>query len=131
MHKLIQLVRELRQKGAFKVSTRLLLFFLMVLGLWAATMPLNDMSLPQINDKLVHVVVFFFFAVLADLVTARKPFWLWKGLPLVGYGLLIEVSQSFTDYRSFELADLAADTVGIVLYFLLKYRLKRIDGKSV
>ena len=127
MHKLILLVRELRQKGAFKVSTRLLLIFLMVLGLWVAILPLNDMSLPKLNDKLVHMVVFFCFAVLTDLATARKPFWLWKGLPLIGYGLLIEISQSFTDYRSFELADLAADSAGIGLYYLLKYWFKKRD----
>ena len=90
-------------------------------------MPLSDTSLPKINDKLAHIVVFFCFAVLTDLTTARKPFWLWKGLPLVGYGLLIEVSQSFTDYRSFEWADLAADATGIGLYYLLKYWLRKRD----
>ena len=127
MHKLILLVRELRQKGVFKVSTRLLLIFLMVLGFWVATMPLHNSSLPQLNDKFVHVIVFFCFAVLSDLTTARKPFWLWKGLPLVAYGLLIEISQSFTTYRSFELADLAADTTGIGIYYLLKFWVRRRD----
>lgn len=118
------LIRELRQRGAFKVSTRLLLLFLLVLGLWVATMPLSHYEMPKVNDKLVHMVVFFGFALLTDLATSRKPFWLWKGLPLLTYGLSIEILQSFTDYRSFELADLAADAMGICLYYVAKLWLR-------
>ncbi len=124
MHKLILLVRELRQKGAFKVSTRLLLVFLLVIGLWVATMPLNHPSIPRVNDKLIHMLVFFCFAFLMDLATARKPFWLWKGMPLFFYGAVIEVLQSFTAYRSFELADLVADAAGISVYYALKFCLR-------
>ncbi|MEE9303494.1 MAG: VanZ family protein [Thiotrichaceae bacterium] len=131
MHKLITFVRELRQQGAFKISTRLLLIFLMVLGLWVATMPLTGYALPKVNDKLVHLVVFFGFALLTDLATARKPFWLWKGLPLLCYGAFIEILQNFTVHRSFELADLAADAGGIVLYYMLKYWLRESAMKQV
>lgn len=124
MYKLIMLVRDFRQRGAFKVSTRLLLLFLMVLGVWVATMPLDNVELPKINDKLVHMAVFFGFALITDLATSRKPFWLWKGLPLLGYGALIEILQNFTEYRSFELADLSADAAGILLYYMAKYLLR-------
>ncbi len=131
MYKLISFVRELRHIGAFKVSTRLLLVFLMVLGLWVATMPLSDYALPKVNDKLVHLIVFFCFALLTDLTTARKPFWLWKGIPLLCYGALIEILQNFTEYRSFELADLLADGVGIVLYYTVKYALRLSATREV
>ena len=124
MYKLILFVRELRQKGVFKVSTRLLLVLLMVLGLWVATTPLTGYVLPKLNDKLVHMVVFFGFALLSDLATARKPFWLWKGIPLLCYGALVEILQNFTAYRSFELADIIADAAGIILYYSVKYWLR-------
>ncbi len=124
MYKLILLVRELRQKGAFKVSTRLLLLFLLVLGLWGATTPLDHTPISRFNDKFIHMTVFAGFAFLMDLATARKPFWLWKGLPLLMYGVVIEVLQNFTAYRSFELADIAADAFGITLYYMLKFSLR-------
>ncbi len=130
MYKLISIVRELRQNGAFKVSTRLLVVFLMVLGLWVATMPLSGV-VPKVNDKLIHIVVFFCFAVLMDLTTSRRPFWLWKGIPLLCYGVLIEVSQSFTAYRSFELADIAADATGIIIYYSIKYWLRWFASNSL
>ncbi len=131
MYKLISLVRELRQNGSFKVSTRLFLVLLLVLGLWVATMPLSGMSLPEINDKLVHMVVFFGLALLVDLTTARKPYWFWKGFPLLCYGVLIEVLQSFTAYRLFELADIAANASGIIVYFTIKFWLCLIATNSI
>ncbi len=131
MYKLISFVRELRLIGAFKVSTRLLLVFLMVLGLWVSTMPLSEYALPEVNDKLVHIFAFFCFALLTDLVTARKPFWLWKGLPLLCYGALIEILQYFTESRSFELADLAADGIGIILYYTVKYAIRLSATRQV
>lgn len=78
---------------------------------------------PQISsvrhsDKLVH---FFAFSGL----------FLWFGqlyrrsihrlliAKLVLFGLFIEISQSFTQYRSFELADLIADSTGVFAGWLL------------
>lgn len=131
MHRLILWVRHLRNVFVFRVSTRLLLVFLMVLGLWVATSTPTDLDLPTINDKIQHLFVFFMFAMLADLATSRKPFWLWKGVPLLGYGALIEVMQYYTPNRSFEIADWVADFCGVLLYYTLKYILCKLEQKRV
>ncbi|MEH6455638.1 MAG: VanZ family protein [Cocleimonas sp.] len=120
MQQLILLVRKLRQIAAFKVSTRAVVITLMVLGIWVATKKLDFPPDVNVNDKLIHAVVFFGFAVLVDLASSRKPFWLWKGLPLLAYGIGIEVMQYFTPFRSFSVADMVADFAGILIYFLLK-----------
>ena len=120
MQKLILLVRELRRIALFKVSTRMVVITLMILGIWVATKKLEFPPDVNINDKLIHVVVFFGFAVLVDLSSSRKPFWLWKGLPLLAYGIGVEVMQYFTPFRSFSILDMVADFAGILLYFLLK-----------
>ncbi|MEB8432413.1 VanZ family protein [Cocleimonas sp. KMM 6892] len=120
MHNLIILVRHLRRIAAFKVSTRALVITLMVLGAWVATIHLEFPPDISINDKLIHVIVFFGFALLMDLATSRSPFWLWKGLPLLIYGGGIEVAQYFTEFRSFSLADWFADFAGILLYYIAK-----------
>lgn len=127
MHKIILKIRELRNQGAFKASTRLVIVLLMSIGLYVGTMPLSAPSLGGFNDKLIHLFVFFSFAMLMDLSTSRKPSWLWKGLPLLFYGVLIEVMQSMTAYRSFELADIAANMLGILAYFVIKKLLKILD----
>jgi VanZ family protein len=120
MFHIVSWVRELRRVQWFSVSIKLLVIFLMMLGMWVATRKLDFPSGMEINDKVIHVFVFFSFALLMDLTSSRKPFWLWKGLPLLGYGLLIEVMQYFSPNRSFSLLDFFADFFGIFLYFFLK-----------
>ncbi|MCK5902444.1 MAG: VanZ family protein [Cocleimonas sp.] len=120
MHRFILFIRSLRDIYFFKHTVRFLVISLMLLGSWVAT---RDLDIPpeyELNDKLIHVIVFFCFAVLVDLSTARKPFWLYKGLPLLVYGACIEIMQYFTPDRSFSLLDWVADLSGILLYFVIK-----------
>jgi len=120
MHQLIQLVRRLRQIALFKISTRTTILVLMALGAWVAAIQIDFPETVNWIDKVIHVVVFFGFAVLMDLATSRKPFWLWKGLPLVVYGLGIELMQYFIPIRDFSWLDLMANITGIAVYFIIK-----------
>ncbi len=120
MEKLVLLVRQLRRIAFFKFSTRAVVITLMILGVWYGTANLEWPEEFNWNDKVIHAVVFFGFAVLVDLSSSRKPFWLWKGLPLLIYGVAIEVMQYFTPFRSFSIMDMVADFAGILLYFALK-----------
>lgn len=117
VHRLIVWVRYLRRIKAVKYSVFAFLLALMLLGVTVATTPMQGV---QINDKFIHIVVFFGFAFIIDLVTSREPFWLWKGLPLIVYGFGIEVLQYFSPDRSFSLFDGLADGVGVLLYWLAK-----------
>ena len=129
MHDLIILMRHLRRIAAFKVSARVVVLTLMILGAWVATIHLEFPPDVSVNDKLIHVVVFFCFALLMDLATSRNPFWLWKGLPLLIYGGGIEIAQYFTEFRSFSIADWFADFSGILLYFMIKSTIVFFDKK--
>ena len=120
MKQLVLLIRHLRRIALFKVSVRAVVITLMLLGIWVATKHLDFPPDINVNDKLIHGVVFFGFAVLVDLASSRQPFWLWKGLPLLAYGIGIEVMQYFTPFRSFSVMDMVADFAGIFIYFLLK-----------
>ncbi len=123
-------MRQLRRVAAFKFSTRTLVVFLMVLGVWVATKKLDIPPSMALNDKAIHIIVFFGFSVLMDLAISRYPFWLWKGLPLLIYGLAIEVMQYFSVDRTFSLLDWLADFLGILLYFLVKMVLVLLDFKA-
>jgi hypothetical protein len=127
MHKIILLVRQLRRIALFKVSTRTVVISLMLLGLWMATIELDFPPSISVNDKLIHAVVFFGFALLLDLASSRHPFWLWKGFPLLMYGLFVELLQYFTPFRSFSLLDILADFSGILLYFIVKVLIIHFD----
>ena len=74
-----------------------------------------DLGLPQ-GDKWHHafayLVLTLYFGQIAD------PDWRARGvlvLGLLGYGIAIELAQSFTPSRQAELADLAANALGIAL----------------
>jgi len=131
MHKLILWVRSLRKNDSFRISARAFVVSLMVLGAWVATRRLEFPPGISLNDKLIHAIVFFGFALLMDLVSSRHPFWLWKGLPLLIYGLGIEIMQYFSPDRTFSLLDLLADFSGILLYFILKITILWFDSKRV
>ena len=67
------------------------------------------------NDKLAHVIMYtmpsIWFSLLVD-----RPGSLWKiFLGLTAYGLLMEVFQGLTDYRTMEFADALANGLGILL----------------
>ena len=126
MKQFVLMIRHLRRIAAFKVSTRAVVITLMVLGTWVATKKLDFPPDVDLNDKVIHVVVFFGFALLVDLASSRKPFWLWKGLPLLVYGIGIEVVQYFAPFRSFSVADMVADFAGILIYFILKHAVLNI-----
>ena len=128
IHHLILWVRHLRRIHLFKVTTRAIVTVLLVLGAWVATRTLEFPDGVDLNDKVIHIVVFFGFAFLMDLVTSRHPFWLWKGLPLLIYGAVIEILQYFSPDRSFSVLDWLADFSGILLYFLLKMVLLWLDS---
>ena len=69
----------------------------------------------EMNDKVNHVLAFFVLALLIDL---SFPAWTFrtKVVMLIGYGLSIEIVQSYLPYRSCSLFDLGADAIGLALY---------------
>ena len=131
MHHWITFVRHLRHIAAFEISTRALVILLMVLGAWVATRNLEFPEIFSVSDKVIHAFVFFGFAVLMDLAIDRHPFWLWKGLPLLIYGAVIEILQYFSPDRTCSFLDWLADFSGIFLYYLLKISIVWWDMKTL
>jgi VanZ family protein len=81
----------------------------------------------DINDKVNHVFAFFTLALLSDFSRPESRFDARKIIFLLGFGLAIEITQSFLPYRSCSMFDLGADAVGLFLYrtsipFLMKIR---------
>lgn len=69
-----------------------------------------------INDKVKHAITFMVLFALLDLAwpTAGIPWW--KPVSLFCLGIVIEICQSFTKYRSFSFGDILANGAGILIY---------------
>lgn len=69
----------------------------------------------DIWDKLSHAVAFGVIALSAALGWPHKGFLRSLAMPLLGFGMLIEVMQLLIPGREFSLLDILADGVGILL----------------
>ena len=103
----------------------------MVAGLKVALMPSDLPESLDVSDKVIHFVVFFGFTFLADIVSSRGPFWLWKVVPVALYGVGTEILQLFSPDRSFSLGDILADFCGIATYWCLKQLIYVVSQKRL
>ena len=130
-------IRVIRKVARF-ASLSLVLYWL---ALFAGThIPGGSVPSVEVSDKLLHAVA---YAGLSFLLAWAIPNW-GKGLSHVGwaagiafaYGCIDELTQMLVPSRSCEIADLAADTVGIVCgitcYLILRWMLQRVGwGRTV
>jgi len=108
------------------ITFRLALVAALVVVTHLATTQMNYPVVENMNDKVDHILAFYVLGFLADFSFPGKRFGLSKVLPILGYGLLIEVIQYFLPYRSFSLYDLAADAAGLAVYWLSLPALKHV-----
>ncbi len=82
------------------------------------------------NDKLGHILAFLVLAFLSHASRPELKFGRQQVMPLVSYGIAIEIAQHFIPNRHFSLWDIAADCAGIGFYIvllpLLYYLLKKL-----
>lgn len=114
---------------ALTLSSRLmksLLIVALLLITFLATTPLDYPMREDVNDKVQHLAAFFVLAFLTDFAFPMRP-WHWhKAVPLIGYGLGLEIVQYFIPSRFFSLADLGADAIGLFFYTLSLPLLRRL-----
>ncbi len=83
-------------------------------------MPVPEQADHFINDKLAHALIFFGLSWLIDLAYREYKFLFMLALVLLSYGLIVELLQGFSGYRSFSVFDLIADAVGVAFYAIVK-----------
>ena len=103
------------------VGFRIILGIALLLTTILAITPQPEAITPVMNDKVAHALAFVILAFLVDASWPALPFDWRKGLPLIGYGILLECLQYFVPSRFFSVADMVADTAGIGIYLLLSF----------
>jgi len=78
------------------------------------------------TDKVNHIFAFFVLSYCIDRGFPRHRFLVYKVVPLVAYGLAIELVQSRLPHRDFSMWDLAADCAAIAGYWLMRQPLRRL-----
>jgi len=70
----------------------------------------------QLHDKVSHILAFATLALLADFSFPASRFGPGKIVPLLAYGVLIELVQYFLPYREASWLDVVGDGAGIAVY---------------
>ncbi|MCP3687282.1 MAG: VanZ family protein [Gammaproteobacteria bacterium] len=68
-----------------------------------------------VSDKFIHLLVYACMSSWFSLIARRNQSLLWILVGLVGFGLLMEFLQGLTAYRSAELGDAIANSIGVLL----------------
>ena len=91
-----------------------------------ATTSMQYPVVEDISDKANHILAFYVLALLIDFSFPNREFGLAKVSVLLGYGLAIEFIQYFLPFRSASLLDVAADGVGLIVYWLSLPALRQV-----
>jgi VanZ family protein len=94
--------------------------------LFLTLMKPSNLPLVQVNDKFAHLITFFVLIYLADYAYTPSAYKISKTLYLVLFGLMIEIAQYYTSWRSAEWQDLLADIVGILIYWPLSPLIQKL-----
>ncbi len=105
-----------------------IIFFISIISVYIlCILPVNNISPVQFEglDKVVHACIFLYLSVLLFLCkfTSSKHFYQFFFLFL--FGVIIELTQYFLPWRSFEILDIIFDTLGILLGIILNFWFER------
>jgi len=110
----------------------LLLGWGMVLSVLVLSLVPIDVDLGEGRDKLSHFVAYACLSFWFGMLYTERSRQLGFVAGFIILGVLIEFLQGLTDYRSFEIADMAADATGAFIGFALlqtplKHALRRME----
>ena len=107
-------------RGTFFISI-ILIFYLSLI-------PASELeffnALSFIGDKISHGIIFFYIALLGMFCNFKIKNHILIAI-IFSFGLTIEIVHYFHPFRYFELADLLANFLGIILARLIYYSLKK------
>lgn len=101
-------------------TSRFLFYPVLIIVTGLAFLPSPQVDLGTGWDKANHLLAFWVLLALLDNGYPLRRMWLDKLLPLLGYGLLIELIQWNIPDREFSLLDILADLLGMLFYLALR-----------
>ena len=107
---------NLLSKNQFKVVFFITVIFILYKALTPSTQnPFFDFDHA---DKVLHALAFFVLSFLLNRSSSSISKRIRNMFSLLAFGILIEILQSFTGYRTVSIGDVLADLIGILLFQL-------------
>ena len=110
------------------LALRATFFISIILIFYLSLIPASELeffnALSFIGDKISHGIIFFYIALLGMFCNFKIKNHILIAI-IFSFGLTIEIVHYFHPFRYFELADLLANFLGIILARLIYYSLKK------
>lgn len=99
-----------------------------LLVVWASLKPSGGPQPIEHFDKVMHFTFYGLFTIIAAGCTTQRKTFIWLSIFIILYGALMEIFQSFVPSRFMSIADIVANTSGIVIIavLFLKIRFRRL-----
>ena len=99
-----------------------------LLVVWASLKPSGGPQPIEHFDKVMHFTFYGLFTIIAAGCTTQRKTFIWLSISIILYGALMEIFQSFVPSRFMSIADIVANTSGIVIVavLFLKIRFRRL-----
>ncbi|MBA34061.1 MAG: hypothetical protein CMI14_01365 [Oleispira sp.] len=99
-----------------------------LLVVWASLKPSGGPQPIEHFDKVMHFTFYGLFTIIAAGCTTQRKTFIWLSIFIILYGALMEIFQSFVPSRFMSIADIVANTSGIVIVavLFLKIRFRRL-----
>ncbi len=99
-----------------------------LLVVWASLKPSGGPQPIEHFDKVMHFTFYGLFTIIAAGCTTQRKTFIWLSIFIILYGALMEIFQSFVPSRFMSIADIVANTSGVVIVavLFLKIRLHRL-----
>lgn len=82
-------------------------------------------------DKFYHLIAYAWLAVLPTIGFSKKKLAVTAALSMIVLGILLEIGQRYVPGRTFSVADMAANTLGVFLgIFIGKYGNRRLSNRQ-
>jgi len=126
MLKLIKLILNSRFLLAFAIASTLAIIYLSLSDI--SSLPKLEV---QFEDKIYHIVAYFslnsvWLLAITALKSKHSKYDVLISLGIIGFGIVIELFQEIlTDYRTFDNYDILANSLGVIISFLVFLSLKK------
>ncbi len=109
---------------AFPILFRIGFALYALLVIWASLRTGGGPQPIEHFDKALHFTFYGVFTVIAAGCTIKKRTLIWLCIFIAFYGVLMEILQSFVPSRFMSLADIIANTSGIIIVAVILFKLR-------
>ena len=103
--------------------------FFLAVAIYLFLTPREVRLVGLVGDKVAHAGAFGMMMLLCSAVAASRKAKAWCAFALIALGVGVELAQSLTGYRDFDVDDMLADTAGVLLAWAAAAAAQFLDAR--